>query len=197
MPAAVIIATEDEPIELLSIAATRNGNKSPNPLRICALSVMKPTSGEPATILPSTEPAAVIKSIGPDLFNEFSTISSKPLPLFKRNVAKRSPIANAIVGLLRKSTTSFNCCCISAPCSMEASDISIIGTIIGANDRAAEGSLPLFSIIVLYSAAIRSASVLLAEGVPVLAFVLQAEVVLLLEAMLVLASVLQEMRLPM
>ena len=182
---------------------------------------MKPTSGEPATILPSTEPAAVIKSIGPDLFNEFSTISSNPLPLFKRNVAKRSPIASAIVGLLRKSTTSFNCCCISAPCSIEASDISIIGTIIGANERAAEGSLPLFSIMALYFAAIRvasvlleeevlvlasvlwaasvlrSASVLLAEGVPVLAFVVQAEVVLLLEAVLVLASALQEMRLPM
>ena len=92
---------------------------------------------------------------------------------------------------------------------MEASDISIIGTIIGANERAAEGSLPLFSIIALYFAAIRSASVLwaasvllaeevlLAEGVPVLASVVQAEVVLLLEAVLVLASVLQEMRLPM
>ena len=90
------------------------------------------------------------------------------------------------MGLLRKSTTSFNCCCISAPCSIEASDISIIGTIIGANERAAEGSLPLFSIIELYFAAIRvasvlwAASVLLAEEVLVLASVVQAEVVLLL-----------------
>ena len=140
-----MMATVEDPIEVLKSAAKRNGKMSPRPCNRVAWAVMTFVMSEEAITLPSTPPAAVIKSIGPTVFkvSPVNWLNRLPLPdLYNRYTAKHAPTVRAMTGGPRTSMTSATVAGTSKSLTTEAADISKIGTRMGATDSQPPGNEP-------------------------------------------------------
>ena len=130
-----------------------NGKKIPIAFIVEAFSFMKFTKPASVMTLPKTPPAAVIKSIGPAIFNDSFVIWSNSLIFLvsaSKNTQKITPIARAMIGLPKnknifgKSAALSSMPCFAKTSITEPTAMKMIGMMIGARLKNPQGNLPNF-----------------------------------------------------